>query len=716
MLRRASLAALLALMPMACAESAPADPTPDTGAGDTADSVAPDTAPDTVVIDTAIPEVPACDPATVDHDPYNCGTCGTVCKYPNAEGNCTAGACEMGKCQPGFYDIDTSAPGCEYACWPSDPPTEICDGIDNDCNGQIDEGFDLQNDPKHCGACAVACVSANGTPSCVAGKCTLGACEVGYVDLDKLGANGCEYKCPVWPTKAETCNGKDDDCNGIPDDSPSGTGVSCDTSCPAPDPCVAAGTCKFPTSTCVGQCCGICTAGKTVCAGGGLECVGGQAPKAEICNGADDNCDGQIDEGFDFSSDPNNCGKCGGHFDLPNAVTGCAGGAATIVTCKPGFFDKDKIVANGCEYTCPVWPPTAESCNGKDDDCNGVVDDALTTPPNNCIQTGPCAGAKPVCGGAAGWKCNYQAVNPKIEVDATGALALVETMCDGFDGNCNSQVDESWSTLGKPCGTGVGACAGTGTIQCSTDGKGVTCPAVATATNATDEVCDGIDNDCDGVVDERASGPGTCYNGGAHTCLGWVDPMVKVGSVYVYTFEASRTDATAAATGSGATRACSKAGVQPWVSVSETQAAAACAAIKDSAGAPMRLCSATEWSNACSLGNASSSVWSYATNNTTYVGTTCNGADAGKTGPWASGSGASCYANQSLGKIYDLSGNVAEWTSTTVSYSGATYYKVRGGSYGTPASGLSCNFDFVIQTPGYLNVDLGFRCCADNAP
>jgi formylglycine-generating enzyme required for sulfatase activity len=130
----------------------------------------------------------------------------------------------------------------------------------------------------------------------------------------------------------------------------------------------------------------------------------------------------------------------------------------------------------------------------------------------------------------------------------------------------------------------------------------------------------------------------------------------------------------------------------------------------------MRLCTATEWSTACSLGNASSSVWSYATAPTTYVGATCNGADAAKGAPWASGSAAGCYANDANGKVYDLSGNVAEWTSSVVTYSGTNYFKVRGGSFGTPAAGMSCNFDFVIQTPAYLNVDLGFRCCADHAP
>src|SRR5207253_540042 len=78
--------------------------------------------------------------------------------------------------------------------------------------------------------------------------------------------------------------------------------------------------------------------------------------------------------------------------------------------------------------------------------------------------------------------------------------------------------------------------------------------------------------------------------------------------------------------------------------------------------------------------------------------------------------GASCYANQAGGRLYDMSGNVAEWTSTQVVASGATYYKVRGGAYNNFSLGTNCNFDFTIEQPGYQFIDLGFRCCADHAP
>ena len=72
-----------------------------------------------------------------------------------------------------------------------------------------------------------------------------------------------------------------------------------------------------------------------------------------------------------------------------------------------------------------------------------------------------------------------------------------------------------------------------------------------------------------------------------------------------------------------------------------------------------------------------------------------------------------CYAS---GGVYDMSGNVSEWTSSQAMYNGASYYKVRGGAFNTMSGGTRCAFDFVIQTPSYEYNDLGFRCCADAAP
>ena len=82
----------------------------------------------------------------------------------------------------------------------------------------------------------------------------------------------------------------------------------------------------------------------------------------------------------------------------------------------------------------------------------------------------------------------------------------------------------------------------------------------------------------------------------------------------------------------------------------------------------------------------------------------------------ATASGTSCYANTAAGPIFDLSGNLAEWTSTPVTSAGATFYKVEGGAYTTPSLGTNCNLDdFMLPAATPLR-DVGFRCCSDNAP
>src|SRR5262249_39028133 len=150
---------------------------------------------------------------------------------------------------------------------------------------------------------------------------------------------------------AEVCNDKDDNCDGqINEGNPEG-GVACESNCPG------------------GTCLGECTAGTTLCAGTTLICVGGQGPTLEICDGKDNNCDGVIDDGFDLMNDPLNCGTCGHVCTAQNAIGGCQNGMCVVTTCQPGYANLDGESSNGCEYKCPVNPPTVESCNGLDDDC-----------------------------------------------------------------------------------------------------------------------------------------------------------------------------------------------------------------------------------------------------------------------------------------------------------------------------------------------------------
>jgi formylglycine-generating enzyme required for sulfatase activity len=145
-------------------------------------------------------------------------------------------------------------------------------------------------------------------------------------------------------------------------------------------------------------------------------------------------------------------------------------------------------------------------------------------------------------------------------------------------------------------------------------------------------------------------------------------------------------------------RACSRAGVIPWIGATFAQAQAACA------GADLRLCSPTEWQAICT--GATNDAFPYGV---TYENTHCNGLDAGVGAPANTGTFPACTAEYPGGAVFDLSGNLKEWVDD-----GATsgYHQVRGGSYLSTELGLSCAFDFALSAANVTAPTVGFRCCA----
>ena len=137
-------------------------------------------------------------------DTENCGKCGLKCVIPNGTAKCTSSAapgtqcttantkCEIGQCDPGFYDNNNSPDdGCEYQCPVAKPGPEVCDGKDNDCDGKIDNADpDLEKDEpginKACfgdskGECGTA--AHQGLSKCIGGK--ISCCDV---DSNKLSS------------------------------------------------------------------------------------------------------------------------------------------------------------------------------------------------------------------------------------------------------------------------------------------------------------------------------------------------------------------------------------------------------------------------------------------------------------------------------------------------------------------------------------------------
>jgi hypothetical protein len=119
-------------------------------------------------------------------------------------------------CVSGCEDLNGDpSDGCEYKCRRTNGGIETCDGSDNDCDGIVDDGFDLASDVNNCGGCGHKCSYRNGAGVCSGGSCYLLGCSDGFADLDKNPDNGCE--CTKTNGGIEICDGLDNDCDGVID-------------------------------------------------------------------------------------------------------------------------------------------------------------------------------------------------------------------------------------------------------------------------------------------------------------------------------------------------------------------------------------------------------------------------------------------------------------------------------------------------------------------
>ncbi len=175
--------------------------------------------------------------------------------------------------------------------------------------------------------------------------------------------------------------------------------------------------------------------GQRQCTGGVLSACDAKVPAAESCNGLDDDCDGEVDEGP------------GDVFYLDQDGDGFGTAGIQVVACSP----PEGYVAQGTDcidFNPAVFPGAEEVCNDLDDNCNGLVDEGLALvllhPDNDDDGFGSSLGLTlqkclyPDQSPPTGWAVDSSDCSDNDVTVYPGA----PTLCDGKDNNCDGTIDQ----------------------------------------------------------------------------------------------------------------------------------------------------------------------------------------------------------------------------------------------------------------------------------
>jgi hypothetical protein len=351
---------------------------------------------------------------------------------------------------------------------------ELCDGVDNNCDGQIDEDvtttFFEDGDEDGFGN----------------GEATAEACEAppGYTAVPNDCDDGNEN---TYPGAAERCDGEDNDCDGEIDEDvltewyadADGDGYGeldsayevCD---PPPGYVDNADDCDDTNDTAF---------------------PGGE----EVCDEADNDCDGEIDEDVTstFYEDTD-----GDSFGVSDATTEACSQPTGYASRAGDCDDADEAIS----------PNAAEVCDEADNDCDGVTDedDAVDADTwyadSDTDGYGDPADSTVTCDAPSG----YVSDGTDCDDGEASANPGESEVCDSIDNDCDGETDEQSATdattwYADSDGDGYGSSSST--VACEqppgfADNADDCDDGEAAANPGESEVCDSIDNDCDGSVDE----------------------------------------------------------------------------------------------------------------------------------------------------------------------------------------------------------------------
>ncbi|MBW1810195.1 MAG: choice-of-anchor D domain-containing protein, partial [Deltaproteobacteria bacterium] len=347
------------------------------------------------------------------------------------------------ECPEGWWDANgNSADGCEYRCDLNNGGIEDCNNIDDNCDSDTDEGLTNRTCQRES----------------IWGICT----GAEYCD----GANGwvgCDAQLP----EEEICDDQDNDCDSATD---------------AEDNSLHLEACSLQQGVCLGS-----VHRAVLCVDGFWQpCQAqdyGPFYGAEICDNRDNDCNDELDAddtGLLLAPCQNQQGACQDSTHRPSL-------------CDTGIW----IDCDATDYGVNPYYGL-EECDSEDNDCDGNTDagdlDLITTDCEN--QVGVCQGAvhrQSLCQNGEWQACET------TDYENHSSDYYQTEICDGLDNNCGAGEDEGLTTRNCDNETIWGTCYGLET--CDGFNGWIDCDAP----EATEEICDSDDNDCDNFYDAADS-------------------------------------------------------------------------------------------------------------------------------------------------------------------------------------------------------------------